>query len=42
MFLVRPQNSEEHVDELFNLFAEHKLGFNADTVIKLDEIDSGI
>ncbi|XP_062536018.1 NADPH-dependent diflavin oxidoreductase 1 [Armigeres subalbatus] len=37
---VRPHNSNEDVDKLFDLFEEHKLGLSKDAVISVKEIDS--
>ncbi|XP_055617108.1 NADPH-dependent diflavin oxidoreductase 1 [Toxorhynchites rutilus septentrionalis] len=37
---VRPHNSQEDVDKLFELFHEHNLKFYKDTVVLVQEIDS--
>ncbi|XP_055525881.1 NADPH-dependent diflavin oxidoreductase 1 [Wyeomyia smithii] len=37
---VRPENSSETVDKLFELFIEHGLKWCKETVIKIEEIDS--
>lgn len=37
---VRPHNSYEDVERLFELFQEHNLGLNKDTVVLVKEIDS--
>ncbi|XP_065078561.1 NADPH-dependent diflavin oxidoreductase 1 [Ochlerotatus camptorhynchus] len=37
---VRPHNSPEDVDQLFELFQEHNLGLHKDTVVLVEEIDS--
>lgn len=41
MLVVRPQNSDEQVDELFRVFDEHNLALHADTRIRITEVDSG-
>lgn len=41
VLVVRPQNSDEQVDELFTIFDEHQLDFNASTLIQLKQYDSG-
>lgn len=41
MLVVRPENSDEQVKELLKLFDENNFGFNADTIIRINEIDSG-
>lgn len=38
---IRPQNSEESLKKLFEIFEEHNLGLFPDTVISITEIDSG-
>lgn len=38
---IRPQNSDAQVEELFELFAEHKFPFNEETVVRIEEIDAG-
>lgn len=41
VLMVRPCNATERVDELFALFAEHRLPFDERTVIAVEEIDDG-
>lgn len=41
IFVVRPQNCDEQIADLFDLFAEHNFDFNERTVIRIEEIDSG-
>lgn len=41
VFVVRPHNSSERVDELFALLAEYNFDFNENTIIRLYEFDSG-
>lgn len=41
VLIVRPQNSDEQVDELFHILGEHNLPLHPGTVIRISEIDSG-
>lgn len=41
VLVVRPQNSDDQVDELFSIFNEHHFAFNASTIVQLREFDSG-
>lgn len=41
VLVVRPQNSDENVDELFRIISEHHLPLNANTLVRITEIDSG-
>lgn len=41
VLVVRPQNSDEQVNELFDIFKEHNFDFDANTIVKLKEIDAG-
>lgn len=41
VFVVRPWNRTERVDELFALLTEHSLDFGANTVVRLNEFNSG-
>lgn len=41
MVVVRPQNSDDDVNELFALLAEHSIDLKPDSVVKITEIDSG-
>lgn len=41
VLVVRPENSDEQVDELFSIFSEYNFDFDAGTIINLSEIDSG-
>lgn len=41
MVYIRPQNLEENVKTLFDIFEEHKLNFHQDTWVELKEFDSG-
>lgn len=38
---VRPKNSNEQIDELFNIFQEHGFDFDVDSIVQLSEIDMG-
>ncbi|XP_031633473.1 NADPH-dependent diflavin oxidoreductase 1 [Contarinia nasturtii] len=40
VLVVRPNNSDEQVDELFDIFNEHNFEFGADTIVQLHEIDA--
>lgn len=39
--VVRPENSNEQIDELFDIFQEHGFNFDPDTIVQLSEIDMG-
>lgn len=41
ILVIRPQNSDEQINELFDIFNEHGFDFNADTIVQLTEIDAG-
>lgn len=41
VFNVRPENSDEKVKALFDLFAEHNLQLYPETVVSIEEIDDG-
>lgn len=41
VLVVRPQNSDEQVTELFDIFKDHGFNFNADTIVQLNEFDAG-
>lgn len=41
VLVVRPQNSADHVNELFAIFEEHGFDFGASTMIQLKEFDAG-
>ena len=41
VLVVRPQNSDAQVDELFDIFKEHDFNFGPNTIVKLNEIDAG-
>lgn len=41
ILVVRPQNSDEQVQELFDIFMEYNFDFGANTIVKLNEIDAG-
>lgn len=41
VLVVRPANSDEQVEDLFNIFQEHNFDFSAKTIINLTAIDSG-
>jgi hypothetical protein len=34
---IRPKNSSENVNRLFELFSEHELDFSADTCVQLED-----
>lgn len=38
---LKPWNSDEVVDELFNIFAEQKLKFNRNTFVEIKQNDEG-
>lgn len=38
---VRPKNSNEQINELFDIFQEHGFDFGPDTIVQLSEIDMG-
>ncbi|XP_055323259.1 NADPH-dependent diflavin oxidoreductase 1 [Sitodiplosis mosellana] len=40
VLVVRPQNSDAQVDELFEIFKEYDFDFGPNTIIKLSEIDA--
>lgn len=39
--MLRPKNSEESVKQLFETFAEHELPIYPETMVLVEEIDSG-
>lgn len=41
ILVLRPQNSDEQVAELFDIFSEHGLDFDAKTIVQINEIDAG-
>lgn len=41
VLVVRPENSDAQVSELFSIFQEHGFDFHEKTIIKLMEYDSG-
>lgn len=41
VLVVRPENSDERVNELFAICEEHGFNFGADTIVKVSEIDAG-
>lgn len=41
VLVVRPENSNEQVADLFDIFQEHNFDFSAKTIINLTAIDSG-
>lgn len=41
VLVVRPENSNEQVEDLFDIFQEHNFDFSAKTIINLTAIDSG-
>lgn len=41
VLVVRPKNSVEQVNELFDIFQEHGFELSADTAVQLREIDKG-
>lgn len=41
VLVVRPQNSDEQVNELFEIFQEHNFDFGPETIIQVCEIDDG-
>lgn len=41
VLIVRPENSDEQVSELFSIFQEHDFDYHEKTIIKLKEYDSG-
>lgn len=38
---IKPRNSDEMVEAMFNLFEEHNLNLKFDTLITIEEFDSG-
>lgn len=41
ILMLRPRNSADKVKELFNIFAEHNLAIFPETVVSINEFDSG-
>lgn len=41
VLVVRPKNSDEQINELFDIFQEHGFDFGPETIVKLSEIDMG-
>lgn len=41
VLVVRPKNSADQINELFEIFQEHGFDFGSDTVVQLSEIDMG-
>lgn len=41
VLIVRPENSDEQVNELFEICQEHGFDFGPDTLIKITEFDDG-
>lgn len=41
ILMLRPRNSAEKVNELFNIFREHNLAIYPETVVTINAFDSG-
>lgn len=41
MVAVKPNNPDEKVKRLFELFKEHNLDFDANTVVSVNKTDNG-